>query len=341
MGMSTYGGERRVCPTALQPPPHLSDHASRTGWERTVRLPWHGGHRRRPCGGAEPGAPRGRLWASGQDWGQSGRGWVAVERPKARGRAGDGVVDELPARASGDDLQAEGVGRTARVAPVVPSIRRGSRAGRYRRSRATRRAAAVTVSRLRGQPVSPPPRPTRGVGVPVSASGGAWLERLTVVKMDTLAPHAELEHPTANGAWPRGGLHQRERPAEPTPGGAPPPRRPGSTAGRSRTAPSPPTSPSSTTRAGAGERHRDRSGEAEEVARDRGRRDAVIPLAALEVGAKSDTDAGRGRRPRSRSTGRGSGEPPAPPLLAPEWGRTTGTGLRRRRGGWSTTLPVR
>ena len=341
MGMSTYGGERRVCPNGAPATSAPVDHASRTGWERTVRLPWHGGHRppavrrrgtrcpTRATLGERPGLGAERAWVGSRPTAQ------------ARGRAGDGVVDELPARASGDDLQAEGVGRTARVAPVVPSIRRGSRAGRYRRSRATRRAAAVTVSRLRGQPVSPPPRPTRGVGVPVSASGGAWLERLTVVKMDTLAPHAELEHPTANGAWPRGGLHQRERPAEPTPGGAPPPRRPGSTAGRSRTAPSPPTSPSSTTRAGAGERHRDRSGEAEEVARDRGRRDAVIPLAALEVGAKSDTDAGRGRRPRSRSTGRGSGEPPAPPLLAPEWGRTTGTGLRRRRGGWSTTLPVR
>ena len=30
-------------------------------------------------------------------------------------------------------------------------------------------------------------RPTRGVGVPVSASGGAWLERLTVTILDVLA----------------------------------------------------------------------------------------------------------------------------------------------------------
>ena len=73
-------------------------------------------------------------------------------------------------------------------------------------------------SQLRGRARESATRPTRGVGVPVSASGGAWLERLTVVKMDTLAPHAELEL-------------------------------------------------GSTTRAGAGERHRDRSGEAEEVAR--------------------------------------------------------------------------
>lgn len=75
-------------------------------------------------------------------------------------------------------------------------------------------------------------------------------------------------------------------------------------------------------------------------ARDRSRRDAVIPLAALEVGRRATPTRAVGVGPRSRSTGRGSGEPPAPPLLAPEWGRTTGTGLRRRRGGWSTTLPV-
>ena len=150
-----------------------------------------------------------------------------------------------------------------------------------------------------------------------SASGGAWLERLTVVKMDTLAPHAELEHPTANGAWPSRrppsartprGTYSGGRSAASTPWLDGPVARGRHPRRRPRRAPRPGP--------GAGERHRDRSGEAEEVARDRGRRDAVIPLAALEVGAKSDTDAGRGRRPRSRSTDRGSGEPPAPPLGA-------------------------
>ena len=109
-----------------------------------MRLPWHGGHRRRACGGAEPGAPRGRLGRAARTGGRAGVGGQPSNGPSPRPRRRRGCR-RAPARASGDDLQAEGVGRTARVAPVVPSIRRGSRAGRYRRSRATRRAAAVTA----------------------------------------------------------------------------------------------------------------------------------------------------------------------------------------------------
>ena len=75
------GGGRRGLPR----PPATSapvDHASRTGWGRTVRLLWHGGHSRRPRGGAELRKPAGRA----TDW----------------------VVDGLRPAASGDDLQSEG-----------------------------------------------------------------------------------------------------------------------------------------------------------------------------------------------------------------------------------------
>ena len=59
---------------------------------------------------------------------------VRVSDGQARGRAADRVLDGAPARASRDDLQAEALGRTACRARR-PASRRGSRAGRHRRSR--------------------------------------------------------------------------------------------------------------------------------------------------------------------------------------------------------------
>ena len=52
---------------------------------------------------------------------------AACPTGQARGRAADRVLDCAPARASRDDLQAEGLGRTARRARRPAS--RGSRAG--------------------------------------------------------------------------------------------------------------------------------------------------------------------------------------------------------------------
>ncbi len=81
--------------------------------------------------------------------------------PRPRGRA---RCRRAPARASRDDLQAEGLGQTARLARR-PASRRGSRARRHRRSR---RCAGRRVGghgpRLRGQSVSPPPPAPTGTG---------------------------------------------------------------------------------------------------------------------------------------------------------------------------------
>ena len=62
-GPGSRGGGRRVChgaPATSAP----VDHASRTGWGRTVRLPRYAGHgrgsRRRGTGAARPVAPEGR-----------------------------------------------------------------------------------------------------------------------------------------------------------------------------------------------------------------------------------------------------------------------------------------
>ena len=100
----------------------------RPGW--TVRLPWHGGHGRRPRGGPEP-VPREGDLGERPGLGQSGRGRLVepnvgprrrrVRRPKPAARATDWVVDELRPRASRDDLQSEGL-----ASRVVPSSRRGS-----------------------------------------------------------------------------------------------------------------------------------------------------------------------------------------------------------------------
>ena len=154
------------------------------GW--TVRLPWHGGHGRRmgrrgaargrPGRAARPGHPERRClprrpWRAnvplvggeaqrgwrGRLWG----GWSSQASPRPRRLA--------PARASRDDLQAGGLGRTARRARR-PASRRGSRARRHRRSR---RCAGRRVGghgrRLRGQSVSPPPPAGAGTGVPLGS----------------------------------------------------------------------------------------------------------------------------------------------------------------------------
>ena len=118
-----------------------------------MRLPWHGGHRRRPCGGAEPGAPRGRLGRAARTGGRAG---VAGSRrtAQARGRAGDGVVDELrPARAATtyrprawDGQRASRPSSPPSGAEVVPAgtADRGRRAER-RRSRFPTSGAARGV----------------------------------------------------------------------------------------------------------------------------------------------------------------------------------------------------
>ena len=141
MGMSTHGGERRVCPTALQPPPHLLTTLPVPAGSGRCGSQWHGGHRRRPCGGAEPGAPRGRLGRERPGPGAE-RAWAGSRRTaQARGRAGDGVVDELrPARAATTYRPRAWDGQRASSPPsgaeVVPAgtADRGRRAER-RRSR--------------------------------------------------------------------------------------------------------------------------------------------------------------------------------------------------------------
>ena len=57
----TRGGGRRVChgaPATSAPVDHARPAPARG---RTARLPWHGGHGRRPCGGAEPVPREGNL----------------------------------------------------------------------------------------------------------------------------------------------------------------------------------------------------------------------------------------------------------------------------------------
>ena len=100
----------------------------------------------------------GATWASGQGWGRAGVGRLVepdvgprrrrVRRPKPAAARPDWVVDELRPRANRDDLQSEGL-----ASRVVPSSRRGSRAGRYRRSRfptsgAARESATTSFSRI-------------------------------------------------------------------------------------------------------------------------------------------------------------------------------------------------
>ena len=59
MGMSTHGGERRVCPTALQPPPHLlTTLPVPAGSGRCVCPP-------RPCRTCEPAQASGRATGRG------------------------------------------------------------------------------------------------------------------------------------------------------------------------------------------------------------------------------------------------------------------------------------
>ena len=98
------------------------------------------------------------TWASGQDWGQSGRGWAAVERPKPAGRAGDGVVDELrPARAATtyrprawDGQRASRPSSPPSGAEVVPAgtADRGRRAERRRSWFPTSGAARESATRM-------------------------------------------------------------------------------------------------------------------------------------------------------------------------------------------------
>ena len=95
----------------------------------------------------------GRLVEPGVDAAAAARR-VRRPSPRPRGRA---RCRRAPARASRDDLQAEGLGRPARLARR-PASRRGSRAHRHRRSRrCARRRVGGHGSRLRGQSVSPPP----------------------------------------------------------------------------------------------------------------------------------------------------------------------------------------
>ena len=87
----------------------------------------------------------------GRTFGAGGGGCGTAGR--ARRRRGRGVA----ASPSRDDLQAEGLGRTARLVRR-PASRRGSRARRHRRSRrCARRRVGGHGPRLRGQSVSPPP----------------------------------------------------------------------------------------------------------------------------------------------------------------------------------------
>ena len=77
------------------------------------------------------------TWASGQGWGRAGVGRLVepdvgprrrrVRRPKPAAARPTGLFDDLRPAVSPDDLQSEGL-----ASRVVPSSRRGSRAGRYR-----------------------------------------------------------------------------------------------------------------------------------------------------------------------------------------------------------------
>ena len=102
------------------------------------------------------------------------RAWAGSRRTaQARGPRRRRGCRRAPARASGDAYRPRAWDGQARVAPVVPSIRRGSRAGRYRRSRATHRAAAVTVPDFGGsREDAPAGGPGPGRAAPQGSTGG-------------------------------------------------------------------------------------------------------------------------------------------------------------------------
>ena len=111
----------------------------------------------------------GRLVEPGVDAAAASRR-VRRPSPRPRGRA---RCRRAPARASRDDLQAEGLGQTAGLARR-PASRRGSRARRHRRSRrCARRRVGGHGPRLRGQSVSPPPPLCRGSWSWTKVRGGA------------------------------------------------------------------------------------------------------------------------------------------------------------------------
>ena len=85
----------------------------------------------------------------------------SVAPARGAGRACRPRCRRDPARGSPDDLQAEGLGQDPRARS--PATRRGSRARRHRRS--WRAACRRSRSRLRGQPVSPPPVDEAGSAV--------------------------------------------------------------------------------------------------------------------------------------------------------------------------------
>ena len=96
--------------------------ATAAGGAGAEPVPLEGGLGERP-GLAE--AVVGRLVEPGVE---RARPPVSVSDGQAHGRGPARVLDGAPARASRDDLQAEGLGRTARRARR-PASRRGSRAG--------------------------------------------------------------------------------------------------------------------------------------------------------------------------------------------------------------------
>ena len=159
MGMSTHGGERRVChgaPATSAP----VDYASRTGWGRTVRPPCDGGH--------GPEAARNRCrsraaWASGQGLAEAVVGRL-VEPGVERGRP-SACPTAKPAAARPTACRAMTCRPRPwdgqRVAPVVPP------AGTVDRGDGAERRVGGHWSRLRGQSVSPPPTVSRVPAAPV------------------------------------------------------------------------------------------------------------------------------------------------------------------------------
>ena len=184
MGMSTHGGERRVCPTALQPPPHL-----------LTTLPVPAGSGR--CGShgvaataAGRAAARNPVPHAGDLGERPGlgaeRAWAGSRRTaQARGRAGDGVVDELrPARAATtyrprawDGQRASRPSSPPSGAEVVPAgtADRGRRAER-RRSRFPTSGAAreSTTSSLLFAGRRAPESPRGGARAARAWSAAGW-----------------------------------------------------------------------------------------------------------------------------------------------------------------------
>ena len=159
MGMSTHGGERRVCPTALQPPPHL-----------LTTLPVPAGSGR--CGShgmaataagraaaRNPVPHAGDLGERPRTGGQSGRGRAAVERPKPAAAPATGLsTSSGPRERRRPTGRGRGTDSARRARRPLHPARKSCRPVPPIAGDAP--SGGGHGSRLRGQPVSPPQRLT-------------------------------------------------------------------------------------------------------------------------------------------------------------------------------------